>query len=326
MRADEPLEGFAEGVFECSDLIYRLKPHGYGKEVLRGRDKVYLADAAIPGAVMLLGRKLLEQPERLGAAVETAFFKHAYTWFFSSAPKFTYWRDKKNKDYEVDLISELGDRLVPFEVKYRIDLEAAGIAYAVEGPDGPEYADFHSLRHSFLTLGGRSGIDLWTLQELAGHSKPELTARYSHRRLFDLAGAVAKMPNLVLPNEVPESVPIPLRMTGTDGDSGVVPGVVSGGIRPRRNAPMCTLSVFGGGSDDPHESLEIIGAGASQHRPASISINEGDGGRTRNLRSDSPLETLCNCLLQMILRKLKSPGVPPGVPANSWKWATLNQN
>ena len=42
----------------------------------------------------------------------------------------------------------------------RIDLEAAGIAYAVEGPDGPEYADFHSLRHSYLTLGGRSGIDL----------------------------------------------------------------------------------------------------------------------------------------------------------------------
>jgi len=106
-------------LFEATHLIYRLKPHGYGKEVLRGRDKVYLADAAIPGAVMLLGRKLLEQPERLGAAVETAFFKHAYTWFFSSAPKFTYWRDKKNKDYEVDLISELGDRLVPFEVKYR---------------------------------------------------------------------------------------------------------------------------------------------------------------------------------------------------------------
>ncbi|MGL4424328.1 MAG: tyrosine-type recombinase/integrase, partial [Gemmataceae bacterium] len=33
----------------------------------------------------------------------------------------------------------------------RIDLEAAGIAYATEGPDGPEYADFHALRHSFLT-------------------------------------------------------------------------------------------------------------------------------------------------------------------------------
>ena len=72
----------------------------------------------------------------------------------------------------------------------RRDLEAAGIPYAVEGPDGPEYADFHALRHSFLTLGGRSGIDLRTLQELAGHSTPLLTARYTHRRLYDLAGAV----------------------------------------------------------------------------------------------------------------------------------------
>ena len=52
----------------------------------------------------------------------------------------------------------------------RIDLEAAGIPYAVEGPDGPLYADFHSLRHTYLTLGGRAGIDLRTLQELAGHA------------------------------------------------------------------------------------------------------------------------------------------------------------
>ena len=78
----------------------------------------------------------------------------------------------------------------------RKDLVAAGIAYAVPGPDGVLYADFHSLRHTYLTLGGRSGIDLRTLQELAGHSKPELTARYSHRRLNDLADAIGKFPNV----------------------------------------------------------------------------------------------------------------------------------
>jgi hypothetical protein len=79
----------------------------------------------------------------------------------------------------------------------RGDLEAAGIAYSVPGPDGPMYVDFHALRHTFLTLGGLAGIDLRTLQELAGHSKPELTARYSHRRLDDLAGAVGKLPNFL---------------------------------------------------------------------------------------------------------------------------------
>lgn len=100
----------------------------------------------------------------------------------------------------------------------RIDLASAGIAYVIEGPDGPEYADFHSLRHSYLTLGGRSGIDLRTLQELAGHSKPELTARYSHRRFYDLAGAVEKLPNLVPPAvSSPHQAEIPLRRTGTEG-------------------------------------------------------------------------------------------------------------
>jgi integrase len=79
----------------------------------------------------------------------------------------------------------------------RIDLDGAGIPYVVEGSDGPLFADFHALRHTYLTLAGRAGIDLRTLQELAGHSTPTLTARYSHRRLYDLAGAVEKLPNFL---------------------------------------------------------------------------------------------------------------------------------
>lgn len=79
----------------------------------------------------------------------------------------------------------------------RLDLADAGIPYVVHGPDGPEYADFHALRHSYLTLGASAGIDLRTLQELAGHSTPLLTARYTHRRRHDLTAAVARMPSLV---------------------------------------------------------------------------------------------------------------------------------
>src|SRR5262249_55932925 len=76
----------------------------------------------------------------------------------------------------------------------RKDLAEAGIPSVVEGPSGPLYADFHALRHTYLTLLGRGGVDLRTAQELAGHSTPVLTARYSHRRLHDLAGAVQKLP------------------------------------------------------------------------------------------------------------------------------------
>ena len=41
----------------------------------------------------------------------------------------------------------------------RRDLDAAGVPYVVEGPDGPLFADFHALRHTYLTLLGRGA---WT--------------------------------------------------------------------------------------------------------------------------------------------------------------------
>lgn len=162
----------------------------------------------------------------------------------------------------------------------RADLEAVGIAYAVEGPDGPEYADFHALRHSYLTLGGRSGIDLRTLQELAGHSKPELTVRYSHRRLHDLAGAVDKLPALV-PTDTPadDAQELPLRMTGTDGPAGqngvvpgvvgVVPGVVTGGIEGHRLAPMYTFGIVGEVSEGSPQPLEMKQPDTVRHQVAS---------------------------------------------------------
>lgn len=106
-------------LFEATHLVHRLRPFGYGREVLRGRSKIYLADAALPGSVLLLGRRLLEKPDRLGAAVETAFFKHIYTRYYPDQPEFYYWQAKGNRDLEVDLIARTGDRLVPFEVKYQ---------------------------------------------------------------------------------------------------------------------------------------------------------------------------------------------------------------
>ncbi len=174
----------------------------------------------------------------------------------------------------------------------RIDLKAAGIAYAVEGPDGAEYADFHALRHSYLTLGGRSGIDLRTLQELAGHSKPELTARYSHRRLYDLAGAVNQLPNLV-PTASDEAENVTLRRTGTSPYfgvvPGVVPGVVTGDISTHRTASIRTSDDERAGRLEVTQTLEKTRAGASLHRPALFSMNEDDGARTRNLRRDRPV-------------------------------------
>ncbi len=104
-------------LLEATHLIYRLPPFGYGKDVLRGRFKVYLADAAIAPAVMLKGKSLLEDAAALGTATETAVFKHLFTRNAASNVRFSYWRGKK--EHEVDIIAESEGGYTPFEVKYR---------------------------------------------------------------------------------------------------------------------------------------------------------------------------------------------------------------
>ena len=104
-------------LLESAHLIYRLKPFGYGKEILRGRPKIYLADPAIGPSVLLKGRTLLEDAGATGRAVETAFFRHVFARYYRESIGFTYWREKEN--LEVDIIAEVRGTLVPFEVKYR---------------------------------------------------------------------------------------------------------------------------------------------------------------------------------------------------------------
>ncbi len=98
----------------------------------------------------------------------------------------------------------------------KADLAAAGIPYMVEGPHGPLYADFHSLRHSFITLLERAGIGVKAAQELARHSDVRLTLqRYTHKSLVDLGSAVEQLPSF-LPSD-PAHEPQALAATGTDG-------------------------------------------------------------------------------------------------------------
>jgi hypothetical protein len=161
----------------------------------------------------------------------------------------------------------------------RADLEAAGIPYAVEGPDGPLYADFHSLRHSYLTLGGRAGIELRTLQELAGHSTPTLTARYSHRRLHDLAGAVEKLPNF-LPTDPGETETGRLAATGTEGPASLVAHGMS-------NQPPA--EVPGAGANGPDFGCTLVAHRVSnQGHPVASAGSDGEG-QTSAPKQHNPL-------------------------------------
>jgi len=81
----------------------------------------------------------------------------------------------------------------------RVDLVAAGIPYATaEG-----VADFHSLRHTYVSRLVRSGVNVKLCQELARHSTPVLTlGRYTHVDMQDKATALTMVPALQAPRDV----------------------------------------------------------------------------------------------------------------------------
>ena len=78
----------------------------------------------------------------------------------------------------------------------RVDLDAAGVAYVVDGPEGPLFADFHALRHSYVARLEEAGLTVREQMDLSRHSTPVLTLqRYGKaaRRAAALA-AVQRLP------------------------------------------------------------------------------------------------------------------------------------
>jgi integrase len=74
----------------------------------------------------------------------------------------------------------------------RKDLESVGIPYVAKGPGGNRFADFHSLRHSYVTLLDRAGASPNAAKELARHGDLRLTYdTYGHN---NLAEAVDRLP------------------------------------------------------------------------------------------------------------------------------------
>ncbi len=77
----------------------------------------------------------------------------------------------------------------------QVDLKAVGIPY--QDRDGL-FADFHALRHTFITNLGLNGVPLVTTQKLARHSTPVLTVKYTHIGMEDQHREVQKLPGLNL--------------------------------------------------------------------------------------------------------------------------------
>lgn len=104
-------------LLESTHLLYKLPPFGHGKEILRARYKLYLADPAIAPALLLKGKTILEDPKALGMSVETAIFSHLKAHSATNQARFSYWKDPKSK--ELDFVIEIAEKLIPLEVKYQ---------------------------------------------------------------------------------------------------------------------------------------------------------------------------------------------------------------
>ena len=76
------------------------------------------------------------------------------------------------------------------------------------------YADFHGLRHTFITMVGKAGVSPKEHQDLARHSTYALTGRYTHARFYDLSAAVQTLP-ISMTGPTPTAGELPA--TGTDG-------------------------------------------------------------------------------------------------------------
>jgi len=95
-------------------------------------------------------------------------------------------------------------------------------------------ADFHALRHTYISGIVASGASVKVAQELARHSTPVLTiGRYSHARVHDLTGALDKLP------VTHDAEPQAQRATGTDDATvrDVGDGGRNGGSKPAKSGP-----------------------------------------------------------------------------------------
>lgn len=99
------------------------------------------------------------------------------------------------------------------------DLDAAGIPYV---DDAGLFADFHALRHSYISLITAGGVHPKIAQRLARHSDINLTmSRYSHTLLEDEAKGLEALPEFPsMFGSDDDCGGAVLRATGTDGPSG----------------------------------------------------------------------------------------------------------
>jgi len=111
------------------------------------------------------------------------------------AELFRKWQTEKNFNSKNKVFNNFNKNKAAKMLRY--DLDRAGIEY--QDQTG-RFADFHSLRHSFITNIGKTGASIKEHQSLARHSKADLTLGvYTHLSISDERRAIEKMPSFIEP-------------------------------------------------------------------------------------------------------------------------------
>ena len=141
---------------EMSNLIYCSDPVGVGsKAALKGKPKIYIADAAIRNAVLMMDDVLSDDHE-MGVMVETVVYKHIVTFFQTvSAAHVGYYRKARENQKEVDVVISLPKEKILCEVKYRNDssISAADAIVALTKEDGTKVTSAFVVTKSLTDYG-----------------------------------------------------------------------------------------------------------------------------------------------------------------------------
>jgi predicted AAA+ superfamily ATPase len=106
-------------LLEQANLIYRSDPAELsGKKVLKARSKIYLADAAIRNAVLMIGEEILTDAAEMGMVIETTVYKHINAFYYEQLPQVGYYREPRTEK-EVDIVVSFPRFRIIIEVKYR---------------------------------------------------------------------------------------------------------------------------------------------------------------------------------------------------------------
>ncbi|MFZ5625867.1 MAG: ATP-binding protein, partial [Bacillota bacterium] len=104
---------------ERANLIYISYPVSLdGKKILKAKPKIYIADAAIRNAVLML-ENVLADPEEMGIMVETSVYKHLAAFYYRYNTKVGYYRKSGGSEKEIDVVVEFPQGKILTEVKYR---------------------------------------------------------------------------------------------------------------------------------------------------------------------------------------------------------------